>query len=282
MPEVTAVHKYAGAAKEIARRIKNPVDDDALQQAAHEMAPFVPEGAILILAPSSTGLNQAMKILAQYIAALVEGARVVEAVRRVKPVPSSMMLRRAGRRAVSISEHVDSMGRLEQVPPGGPLVVIDNVVTQRNTIKAMEQILGKPLKAVVYADAARAVKHNPYDPITPRVPRICIAGSRGFAYLDLVDEVVWGLPIDAILCHGGALGVDQRAAQAATRRGLTVEEFRPNWAQHGRAAGPIRNREMIETCDALIAFWDGESRGTADAIRLALALDKELEVVLDQ
>ena len=52
-----------------------------------------------------------------------------------------------------------------------------------------------------------------------------------------------------------------------------------DWDKHGKAAGPIRNAEMAEVADALIAFWDGQSRGTANMISLAKSKGLSVAVV---
>ena len=52
----------------------------------------------------------------------------------------------------------------------------------------------------------------------------------------------------------------------AIENGIPIKEFPANWQEFGRAAGPIRNGEMADYADALIAIWDGRSRGTADMI----------------
>lgn len=275
--KIVAVHKYAGKAREMAKRIKNAADDEALQQAAQEMAPLVPKGAVLIPAPSSTGLNRSMVVLANYIASLTEG-KVVEAIKRIHPVASSMMLRQAGKAAVSLEEHIASMELVIRPPQHvTKVVVIDNVVTSGNTLKAMEAHLGVEVQAVVYADASRYVRsRNPVRPV-----RICIAGSRKYKNLSKVHWIISHLPADAVIVHGGAQGVDERADAIARALGLQVEIFRPAWEKYGKAAGPIRNREMVYSCDALYAFWDGVSRGTASAIQAAVEFDKDLEVILD-
>ena len=47
---------------------------------------------------------------------------------------------------------------------------------------------------------------------------------------------------------------------------------------HGRAAGPIRNKEMANNADALIAFWDGQSRGTRSMINLARKMGLQVAI----
>lgn len=57
-------------------------------------------------------------------------------------------------------------------------------------------------------------------------------------------------------------GADSLGEQFAKEHGLSCELHPADWNKHGRAAGPIRNAQMAEISDALIAFWDGKSRGT--------------------
>lgn len=69
--------------------------------------------------------------------------------------------------------------------------------------------------------------------------------------------------------HGGASGIDQAAGELFAVE-YDVKVFPADWNGLGRAAGPIRNREMAVYGDALIAIWDGESKGTLSMIREAL------------
>lgn len=68
---------------------------------------------------------------------------------------------------------------------------------------------------------------------------------------------------------GGARGADAFGEEWARDRRVPVRVFPADWNRHGRAAGPIRNREMAEYADALVAVWDGESRGTKNMIEEA-------------
>ena len=68
------------------------------------------------------------------------------------------------------------------------------------------------------------------------------------------------------IVSGMAPGVDTLAIQFANENNLPLIEFHADWNQYKRAAGPIRNRQMAEYGDALVAIWDGESRGTMNMI----------------
>lgn len=69
---------------------------------------------------------------------------------------------------------------------------------------------------------------------------------------------------------GGAYGVDMLGAKFAKDCGLPVKFFYPDWDGLGKRAGFVRNQEMADYADALIAVWDGQSRGTKDMIDRAL------------
>lgn len=69
---------------------------------------------------------------------------------------------------------------------------------------------------------------------------------------------------------GGARGVDLLAARFAEEHRLELEEILPDWDKHGKAAGFIRNQEMINLNPLVVmAFWNGESRGTKDTLTRA-------------
>lgn len=103
--------------------------------------------------------------------------------------------------------------------------------------------------------------------------RVIVAGSRSFTDYDLLcrtlDRLLAARMPDVTIISGGARGADSLAEQYAVARGLTVVVYPADWKTHGRAAGPIRNEIMAQNADALAAFWDGESKGTADMVSRA-------------
>ena len=70
------------------------------------------------------------------------------------------------------------------------------------------------------------------------------------------------------IIHGGCRGIDE-AAQREFEETYKVTTVVADWDKHGKAAGPIRNRKMAEMADALVAIWDGKSRGTKNMIDVA-------------
>ena len=94
-----------------------------------------------------------------------------------------------------------------------------------------------------------------------------IAGSRDITDYETVRAAVdaSGFHISAVV-SGKARGVDRLGEQWAREYSVPVKEFPADWNRHGKAAGPIRNRQMADYAGALIAIWDGESHGTKDMI----------------
>lgn len=68
---------------------------------------------------------------------------------------------------------------------------------------------------------------------------------------------------------GCARGVDRLGEQWAQMRSIPIKRFPANWDRDGRSAGPIRNRQMANYAEALVAIWDGESKGTKNMIEEA-------------
>jgi hypothetical protein len=111
--------------------------------------------------------------------------------------------------------------------------------------------------------------------------KLIIAGNRDRHVSDkFIDHwlAMYHLEPIAILT-GRAKGIDSCGEQWATNKGITVIRFPANWNSYGKAAGPIRNRAMAKEADALLAFWDGKSRGTKNMIEEMKMLSKQVYVV---
>lgn len=104
--------------------------------------------------------------------------------------------------------------------------------------------------------------------------RVIIAGCRDFNDYELLKEKCDDFlhdekKEDVVIISGHASGADALGERYAQERGFQLETFPADWKAHGRAAGPIRNARMASAANALIAFWDGKSRGTKNMIETA-------------
>ncbi len=122
--------------------------------------------------------------------------------------------------------------------------------------------------------------------------KLIIAGSRD---MNISPSMIRGL-----LCYydiyrfveevvsGGASGIDSCAEDFANEEidmnvipPITFVKFNADWTTHGKAAGPIRNKEMAEYADALLLIWDGQSKGSASMKKEMSKLGKPIyEVIL--
>ena len=69
-----------------------------------------------------------------------------------------------------------------------------------------------------------------------------------------------------VIVSGTARGADTLGERYAQERGYSIEQYPADWEHAGKAAGFIRNAQMASVADALIAFWDGQSKGTQNMI----------------
>lgn len=96
--------------------------------------------------------------------------------------------------------------------------------------------------------------------------RVAVIGSRNARDLT-VEDLIAAIPLNCTqLISGGAQGVDQLARQAAERLSIPIAEYLPDYPAYGRKAPLIRNSQIIEHADLVLAFWDMSSHGTAYTI----------------
>ena len=100
--------------------------------------------------------------------------------------------------------------------------------------------------------------------------KVIIAGGRDYHNYETLLEAITEAQFDiTTVVSGGAKGVDALGERYASEMNKELNVFNADWETHGRAAGPIRNRKMAENAEALIAIWDGQSRGTKNMIETA-------------
>lgn len=112
--------------------------------------------------------------------------------------------------------------------------------------------------------------------------KIAIVGSRDYHKYDIIKTTMdqirenmkkQGLEIIEIV-SGGASGVDTLARQYAEENKLQFKEFPADWAQYGKSAGPMRNQQIVNYSDYVVAFPSGPSHGTRDTIKRAIKVGK--------
>ena len=115
--------------------------------------------------------------------------------------------------------------------------------------------------------------------------RVIIAGSRTITDPTIVALAVEGSGFNVTtVVSGGAHGVDYLGEEYAVANALNCTVYPADWDTHGKQAGFLRNMKMAANADALIAIWDGKSKGTAHMIEIAAieGLQVHLHMVEDQ
>ena len=107
--------------------------------------------------------------------------------------------------------------------------------------------------------------------------KVAVVGSRNLTNIEIgryisedVNEII----------SGGAIGVDSCAAEYARINGLKLTEILPQYDKYGRGAPIVRNKEIVNYADKVIAFWDGSSKGTLSVIKYAEKVGKPCEVIV--
>ena len=107
---------------------------------------------------------------------------------------------------------------------------------------------------------------------------VLVCGGRDFLdgnYLRLVLDRLHDKHNFTRLIHGGARGADSLAGNWAMLRCIARQSFPAKWEVHGKAAGPIRNAEMLAEKPSLVVAFPG-GHGTADMVRRAKAAGVEV------
>lgn len=103
--------------------------------------------------------------------------------------------------------------------------------------------------------------------------RILVCGDRGWTDSEFIYKILEKEASDTVIIHGAARGADSLAGYAALKLGFKIESYPADWKTYGRAAGPIRNRQMLlmGKPHQVFAFHDDieNSKGTKDMMKQA-------------
>jgi hypothetical protein len=115
--------------------------------------------------------------------------------------------------------------------------------------------------------------------------KLIVAGGRDFSDYETLSDELNNLAYneyadrEVSIVSGMAPGADSLAVQFAREVSVQLHRFPADWSHYGKRAGFIRNTQMAEFADGLLAFWDGESRGTAHMIETMKKLKKPVHIV---
>jgi hypothetical protein len=113
--------------------------------------------------------------------------------------------------------------------------------------------------------------------------RVIVCGGRDYAdaaHINRTLDAIHGETPITVLIHGDASGADRLAGEWGQRAfpAVHVAAIPANWKEHGRAAGPLRNRKMLRFAPDLVVAFPG-GRGTADMVKQAHVAGVKVQVV---
>ena len=112
--------------------------------------------------------------------------------------------------------------------------------------------------------------------------KLGVVGSRNFENYSLMKKYLCKIhsiePITLIV-SGGAKGADITAEFWAREFVVKTLILKPDWEKHKKAAGFIRNVDIVKNSDKVIAFWDGRSKGTKHTIDICKKEGKKCKIV---
>jgi hypothetical protein len=108
--------------------------------------------------------------------------------------------------------------------------------------------------------------------------KVAVIGSRSFNDYELLRQTLSKLEITLVV-SGGAKGADSLGEEYANANKIPTKIFLPDWDKYGKSAGMLRNSDIINEAEIVVAFWDGESKGCKDAIAKANKLNKKVLII---
>ena len=115
--------------------------------------------------------------------------------------------------------------------------------------------------------------------------KLIVAGGRDFEDYEKLSTELLALALDTYkdrdvsIISGMARGADALAVRFAKEHNVMLYEFPADWNGFGKRAGFVRNEQMAQFADGLLAFWDGQSRGTEHMIGTMRDLGKPVQVI---
>ena len=110
--------------------------------------------------------------------------------------------------------------------------------------------------------------------------KVLVTGSRNWTDFGAIKARLAELPADTVIIEGGASGADALARTAARKLRLYAITAYADWNLHGKAAGPKRNRIMLDLQpDLVLGFRINQSPGATDCIEEAKRRGIPVEVV---
>ena len=109
--------------------------------------------------------------------------------------------------------------------------------------------------------------------------KLAVIGTKKFIDYSFLLKTLKKITSIELIISGGAFGTDTLVNKFAIQNKIEFIEFPPNYKKYGDKAKHIRDKLIVEECDELIAFWDGECEGTKFTLDYAKQLGKPVKII---
>lgn len=113
--------------------------------------------------------------------------------------------------------------------------------------------------------------------------RVAVVGSRGFSdysfFAEKLEQIISNLENVEFVSGGCKSGGDALIAKYCKEHNYKLTEHLPDWENLGKKAGFVRNKLIVDDCTHLIAYFDGQSKGTENSINMARKQNKQIRIV---
>ena len=109
--------------------------------------------------------------------------------------------------------------------------------------------------------------------------KLAVIGSRSLINYDLLKTTLNELKGVKMVISGGAKGADSLSEKWAEEYNIPTKIFLPDFKSFGRGAYRVRNEEIVNNANEIIAFWDGKSKGTKYTIDFARKKNKRVTII---
>lgn len=186
-------------------------------------------------------------------------------------------------RAVVKSEGFMELKRLYQAGEKLCLIDYDSYDHEALGYTCADEIVGDERRTLGHCFCLKFLLEGWYP--MPRPFRVIVAGSRNFTDFSVLtefcDKMLQNKREQGIeIISGTAKGADRLGEQYAKQRAFDLKCFPADWNTLGKRAGIVRNQQMGDYADALIAFWDGKSHGTHHMIEYMKKLKKPCRICM--
>jgi len=166
------------------------------------------------------------------------------------------------------------------------LVVVACLMSRLRSIEAHRGLLHLKTSYASYDAAPLRISQYSIDRILEyrRPLTVVVTGDRGSAVIfdEWLRHEFRSLPKYSIIVHGGCRGVDTYAGKVAKEMGIHVKVYEANWTEYFTAAGPLRNKEILdsEPVDIVFAFHPDITLSKGTAHMMSIAYARGIKVVL--